>query len=115
LFALGLPGCGGSSLGTVKGRVMFDGKPVKEAAVAFAPVPKSKDDKEPGKPATGFTDADGYYVLSTYKPYDGALVGPHKVTVSIDDTNPAKCARNKLTTFEVKPGANECDISMDPR
>jgi len=99
----------------VKGRVTFDGKPVKEAAIAFAPLPAGEKDKEPGKPAAGFTDADGYFELSTFRPLDGCLIGNHKVTVSLDDTNPAKCRRSKELSFEVKPGSNVCDIQMDPK
>jgi hypothetical protein len=89
-----LSGCGGPSMAPVKGRVMF---------------------KEPGKPAVGFTDENGYYELSTFKPLDGAIVGGHRVSVMIDDTNPARCKRYKELTFEVKPGANECNVDMDAR
>ena len=55
-----LSGCGGPTMAPVKGRVMFNGKPVKDAALTFTPDGKSAEDKEPGKPATGFTDEDGY-------------------------------------------------------
>ena len=113
--SLVLSGCGGPDMAPVKGRVTFDGKPVKEAAIAFAPVPADDKDKEPGKPATGFTDENGYFDLSTYKPLDGAKVGKHKVTVGLDDTNPARCKRQKEMTFEVKSGSNEVTIQMDPK
>jgi hypothetical protein len=99
----------------VKGRVTFNGKPVKEAAITFAPVPKTDKDKEPGKPATGFTDEDGYYELSTFEPLDGAIVGNHKVTVMLDDTNPARCDRLKELNTEVKPGGNQFDVEMDAK
>src|SRR5262245_32383200 len=89
----------------VKGKVMFNGKPVKEAQVTFAPA-GAADQKETGKPATGFTDENGDFELSTFKNYDGAIVGSHNVRVSLDDTNPAKCKRLKSLTLEVKPGAN---------
>ena len=108
-------GCGGPAMAPVKGRVMFNGKPVKEAAITFAPIPKSDADKEPGKPATGFTDEEGYYELSTYKPLDGALVGEHKVTVVLDDTNPARCKRTKELKAEVKAGGSEVNIEMDAK
>src|SRR5262245_49398728 len=88
-----LPGCGQPSMAPVKGGVLCNGKPVKEAHVMFAPVPKSESDKEPGKPGTGYTDNDGNYVLSSYRNYDGAHIGQHHVTVSLDDTNPARCKR----------------------
>jgi hypothetical protein len=93
---------------------MFDGKPVKEAAITFSPtgVPGQL---ETGKPGTGFTDADGNFELSTFKDYDGAIVGSHSVHVSLDDTNPAKCKRIKSLTVEVKPGDNTFTIEMDPK
>lgn len=97
-------------MATVKGRVTCYGKPVKEAAITFSPAPRSQDDREPGKPATGFTDAEG-----NYRELDGALVGQHRVLVTLDDTNPARCKRSKQLALEVKPGSNTFDIELDPR
>jgi hypothetical protein len=108
-----LPGCGGPSMAPVRGQVTCNGKPVKDAAITFSPVPKSEEDKEPGKPATGFTDGEGNYVLSTYKPLDGALVGQHRVTVSLDDANPARCKRSTQILLEVMPGTNELKIELN--
>jgi hypothetical protein len=110
-----LTGCGRQSMAPVKGRVTCNGQPVREAATTFSPIPKTEDDKYPGKPAAGFTDADGMYELSTYKPLDGALVGRHRVTVALDDTNPARCTRQKDLELEVKPSGNELNIELDPR
>jgi hypothetical protein len=98
----------------VKGRVMFDGKPVTKAAVTFSPT-GSPGQLETGKPGTGFTDAEGSFELSTFKNYDGALIGAHSVHVTLDDTNPAKCQRVKALSLEVKPGENTFTIEMDPR
>ena len=109
-----VPGCAREGLAPVKGRVIFNGKPVKEAQVTFSPVPRSAGDKEPGKAATGFTNADGAFVLSTYKAYDGALIGPHHVTISLDDTNPARCKRLQQFEREVKPGDNQVEIELQP-
>jgi hypothetical protein len=108
-----VPGCGGPALAPVKGRVTCNGKPVAEAAVTFAPVAASDQDKEPGRAATGFTDADGYYVLSTHKAHDGALVGKHRVTVQLDDTNPARCGKLKRLELDVANTANVLDIELD--
>jgi hypothetical protein len=110
-----LPGCGQPALAPVKGLVSCNGKPVASATITFAPVPKDKDDRHPGKAATGFSDAQGNYVLSTFKNFDGALVGVHQVTVSLDDTNPARCVRMKTLLLEVKPGANDLKIELDPK
>lgn len=112
LGLLVLTGCGGKPMAPVQGKITCNGKPVGQAAIIFAPVPQSEDDREPGKPATGFSDADGNYVLSTYKALDGAIVGQHKVKVSLDDTNPARCKRLKEYTLEVKPGPNELNIEL---
>lgn len=105
-------GCGGANMAKVKGRVVFGGKPVKEAQVTFSP---AGGQKETGKPGTGFTDADGNFELSTFKNYDGALLGSHNVLVMVDDTNPAKCKRTKSLALEVKPGGNEFTIEMDSK
>jgi hypothetical protein len=109
-----LGGCGGPGMATVKGRVLFDGKPVKEAQVTFAPT-GAEGQKETGKPATGFTDENGNFELSTFKNFDGAIVGPHAVHVVLDDTNPARCRRIKDLPLEVKPGRNDFTIEMDPK
>jgi len=112
--ALILAGCSGQKIAPVKGRVMFKGEPVKEAAVTFS-LNGAADQKETGEAGTGFTDADGYFVLSTLKNYDGAIVGTHTVHVTIDATNPTKCKLSKALTLEVKSGPNEFIIEMDPR
>jgi hypothetical protein len=117
LCALGLvflSGCGGPTMSRVKGRVMFNGQPVKEAQVTFSPLGQNGQ-LETGKPATGFTDDDGNFELSTFKNFDGALVGSHNVHVVLDDTNPAKCKRMKDLTLDVKSGPNEFTIEMDAK
>jgi hypothetical protein len=105
----------GPSMANVKGVVTWKGKPVSAASITFSPVPKNADDKEPGKPATGFTDDQGVYQLSTYRNYDGAHVGSHKVQIAVDETNPARCKRLTETTLEVKPGSNEFNIALEDK
>jgi hypothetical protein len=116
-LALTVAGCGSSKLAEVKGKVTCHGKPVGDAFITFNPVPSSETDREAGKPATGSTDPEGNYTLSTYTAHDGALIGKHEVTVALDDTNPARCLprpdRLKRVKFEVKPGSNQCDIEID--
>jgi len=119
LFAIGLAalvacGCGGQRMAPVKGRVVFNGQPVKDAAVTFSPA-GAPEQKETGKPGTGFTDENGDFVLSTFKNFDGAIVGKHGVHVEIDATNPTKCKLTKDLTLEVKSGQNDFTIDMDPR
>jgi hypothetical protein len=106
-------GCGGGpTIVPVKGRVTYKGRPVANATVAFSPVQRSDDDLTPGKPGTGYTDADGYFVLSTYRPHDGAQVGMHNVRVSLDDSNPVRCKRDTRLTVEVKDEPNELNIEL---
>jgi hypothetical protein len=106
-----LSGCGSARMGRVKGRVTFNGKPVSQAMLTFSPA-TGDSDKEPGKPATGISDEEGNYDLSTFRHYDGALVGKHNVSVTLDDTNPARCARFQELTLEVAPGENKLDIEL---
>lgn len=75
LFALS--GCGGDArVAEVGGTILLDGNPVADASVAFMP-------SEGGRPAFGITDAEGKYALSTFETDDGALIGPHAVTVTL--------------------------------
>lgn len=60
----------------VKGTVTFKGKPLANATITFIP-------DGPGESATGVTDSDGSYFLSTYHRKDGAVIGGHVVTVSV--------------------------------
>ena len=113
LFAtVALSGCGHPATAPVKGRVTCDGTPVAEVTVTFNPLPRSEGDREPGKPATGFTDADGVFILSTFKNYDGALIGKHKVTLT--PSNPTSCGRHREVELEVKPGDNDFTIELNP-
>jgi len=109
-----LAGCGGPTMAPVKGRVVCHGKPVTAAAVVFSPVPKAETDLESGKPGTGYSEADGTFVLSTFKVRDGALIGPHRVTISLEETNPAKCKRVTKLVKDVKAGDNDIELDLTP-
>ncbi|MCX7411795.1 MAG: carboxypeptidase-like regulatory domain-containing protein [Planctomycetales bacterium] len=79
LAALFVAGCGGEvvkhpPLGKVKGTVTYKGTPVSGAVVSFMM------ERAP-RGATGTTDANGNYKLTTFDTNDGAFVGTHKVTV----------------------------------
>lgn len=77
-------GCGGGvppgpkQLATVPagGTVTFQGMPVANATVAF-------QHAEGAASASGKTDANGKFTLSTYGTNDGAPVGKYKVTVAV--------------------------------
>jgi len=79
-FLLTAAGCGrgpGSPV-KVEGVVTLDGKPLPGATVTFAPV-------EGGRPASGRTDADGSFRLTTFRSDDGALPGEYKVIVLVGE------------------------------
>jgi hypothetical protein len=79
-----LSGCGsGSKLDTIPvgGVVTLDGQPVKNARVRFVP-----DSPDKGRPATGDTDANGAFKLSTVQSGDGIIPGAYKVDLSSLET-----------------------------
>jgi hypothetical protein len=76
LLAASVPGCGGRATSPVRGVVTLDGTPVPEATVLFMP-----DGPEGGRPATGFTAADGTFLLTTYRQDDGALPGSYRILI----------------------------------
>ena len=63
----------------VRGQVMYEGKPLAGATLAFLC---------PGAPrlAVGTTDEAGNYRLTTFEPNDGAIIGSHVVTVNVYQT-----------------------------
>jgi len=75
ILALILAGCGGTQTSPVEGIVTLDGKPLVGASVQFVPQGKGRD-------ATGETDKNGEFAMSTFKPRDGALPGNYKVVIS---------------------------------
>jgi len=115
-------------MGEVRGKLVYNGKPVPEGSVLFAPKVDSES-VEAGKPASGSPDQNGEFQLSTFRENDGALVGTHIVTYSappapqtIDKEIRAKQAlvykefgRLKLPpgyTVEVKPGRNDIVLEL---
>jgi hypothetical protein len=84
-------GCGGGGPRTVpvSGQVKLDGQPLADAQVIFRP-----DSKElsPGPASYGKTDAQGRFVLRTMDGHDGAVVGPHKVRISLPVKAPGASA-----------------------
>ena len=71
-----LIGCGdGSGMVPVKGKILLDGAPLPSASISFVP-------QGEGRQATGTTDAQGVFTLSTVDPKDGAMPGKYKVILS---------------------------------
>ena len=80
----------------VTGVVTLDGKPVEGAAVMFMP-------KAGGRPATGTTDDKGRFELQTETAGDGALLGEHTVTVTLQETTGVTADPDGLSG-EIAPG-----------
>lgn len=57
-----------------RGTLFHNGQPAQEARIIFTP--------KSGRPATGNTDEEGHFVLTTFESEDGAVPGEHTVTVS---------------------------------
>ena len=80
LVVVGL-GCGKDQnllpLVPVTGTITLDGKPLDSASVMFIPVGTTK-----GNGATGYTNEQGKYELSTPKGDRGAPVGEYRVVIS---------------------------------
>jgi hypothetical protein len=74
-------GCGGGARTVpVSGQVILDGQPLAGAHVLFRP---DSSELYPGPASFGKTDAQGRFFLRTVDGHDGAVVGPHKVRISV--------------------------------
>lgn len=73
LLSSAVVGCAESDTIKVTGTVTMDGKPVDNAEVMFLPAG--------GRMATGVTNSEGKFELSTNTAGDGAVPGDHKVTI----------------------------------
>ena len=71
-------GCGAAKLPTipVTGTVLVDDKPMEGVKVVFSPAAGSS-----GQSASGQTDAEGKYSLTTVDTGDGALAGDYQVAI----------------------------------
>lgn len=81
--ALLAAGCGAEPfpMADVSGVVTLNGEPLEGAAVQFQPQ-RVGSDPLVGPGSVGVTDASGAYTLRSYKGGDGAVVGPHRVSIS---------------------------------
>lgn len=75
-------GCGSNYPKTypVNGIVLMDGKPLPDVIVTLLP--------PTGNPATGTTDSNGKFSLSTFSQGDGALPGKYAVSIMPKDPPP---------------------------
>ena len=100
-------GCGGGQRPVkVEGVVTLDGKPLPAATVTFVP-------PEGGRPASGRSDADGSFRLTTFRSDDGAMPGDYKVIVVVEVADETYVGRNPDTfTDEEK---RKTRMSMSPK
>lgn len=97
LSVMSLVGCGGEDViptYPVTGTVTQKGKPISGAIVAFTPVAG-------GPAASGVTDAQGVYTLTTRSSGDGAVEGKYQVTVAKYDQKPP--AKQPVADKETDP------------
>ena len=79
-WGCGTSGGANASLIPVKGKVTYKGQPLAQGSVTFEP-------QDSGKRATGKLQADGTFVMSTYKEGDGVIAGEHSVIITgVDKT-----------------------------
>ena len=122
-FPLTMTGCGGGDsppLGKVKGTIKFDGQPLADATVIFAPTAAG------GTTSIGKTDAAGAYELYYTSDTKGALLGKHEVKISTFGAVGEGCERtitpeklparyNVLSelTADVKVGSNTFNFDLN--
>lgn len=110
LLCLVLAGCGGSNeyeTTPVSGVVTCHGKPVANATVNFTPLPaEGRAPGQRGRVALGLTDKDGRFKLTTYNDDDGAIVGKHTVTVSLNIDE----STGKAQAFACKNASKEVTV-----
>lgn len=88
-------GCGPRkpSVVSVTGVVTLDGKPVEKAAVTLVP----SEAQAAGLPASGITDQQGRFTLSTDKIGPGAMPGEYRATVIKKETTGFVADKNGLS------------------
>lgn len=81
--AIALTGCGDPStkIVPVSGTVTFEGQPLADAEVIFAPMERT-DEMNAGPASIGRTDENGRYSLSLQSGKRGAQVGSHRVGIT---------------------------------
>ncbi|OAI53459.1 hypothetical protein AYO47_00850 [Planctomyces sp. SCGC AG-212-M04] len=112
-FAL-LSGCSGEPakppVYPVTGTVTMKDKPLGNARIVFVPM-------QGGAPASGITDKDGKYSLTTYTAGDGAQAGSYGVRVAkYDGTPPPEVANEppKVLTYEEEQRMQFADEKPTP-
>ena len=121
LLAIGLSsfGCGRGDtpdLGTVKGIITLNGKPLPNVMVQF-------HSEAGGRPGSATTGNDGKYELKYTDAANGTVVGPSRVEISTiwpdgeptpgeTDKIPASYNSKSTLKFDVKKGSNTFDVDV---
>lgn len=88
----------------VSGIVTLDGKPYSLGVVSFQPI-GTKDNPNPGRGSSAFTDVNGKFSLKCDATIDGAIVGKHLVRIM---------SRTEGATAPT-PGTSSPDDAQPPR
>ncbi|QDT29279.1 hypothetical protein Enr10x_46300 [Gimesia panareensis] len=104
-------GCGGKSEDlpetvAVSGVVTYKGNPVPEATIMLYPV-------QGRKPASGRSDAEGKFTLTTFNKDDGALPGEHQVTVNAFQSTPEGVSmKSSIPTKYSNPSSSPLKVTV---
>ena len=112
-------------MASVSGRILLNGKPLPNAHIQFEPQ-KVAEDGTVGISSYAHADQDGRYTLKTLDDADGAVIGLHRVRITLpapgDDTSDEvdlnfkspipKRYRDGSLEFTVKPGGHS-DADFD--
>jgi hypothetical protein len=80
VLLVALVGCGNAGYAPVSGVVTLDGQPYARAVVSFQPI-GTKDNQNPGRGSSAYTDENGRFVLKCDNSIDGAVIGKHTVRI----------------------------------
>lgn len=107
LIMLLVAGCGQPRPPTVRvtGTVTYRGSPVSAADINFIP--------RDGRPASGRTDNQGQFTLTTFVPGDGVLLGEHIVTIGKQEPKNVNDEGPYVDYVDVLP-AKYADIKASP-
>jgi mannose-6-phosphate isomerase-like protein (cupin superfamily) len=100
---------GKRELAKVDGIVTLNGEPLAHARVVFSPAT--------GRPATGVTDQQGRFQLTTFQQHDGAVLGRYRVAIAplaSEDTNDASDPKRKVPARYADPATTELACQVAP-
>jgi hypothetical protein len=112
LLAVLFVGCGrgNPAVAPVRGKVLLDGQPLRTGMVNTLP--------KAGRGSHGEIQSDGSFQLHTFGRNDGAMIGPHKVSVAVFDTKGPRSPENPYGKLLVpqrytNPETSELTIDVD--